>query len=236
MASPYDSTSLIRITLGVFVWPQTYLNTLYLLLAFPLGIAYFVVLVTGFSVGVGTLIIWVGVPILLLVFWISWALTWFERELAVRLLRQSIRARPSEDSIGRVDEAPHNLSLEEKIFIRVWRRLKSHLSKPTTWTGLFYLIAKFPIGIASFVITVVLISGSLGFITIPIHYRWSQTQIGSWHIDTFNEALILLPIGLVMLLITPHVINLTTYLIGHFARLMLGLGLTESSYTTEPRG
>ena len=236
MASPYDSTSLIRITLGVFVWPQTYLNTLYLLLAFPLGIAYFVVLVTGFSVGVGTLIIWVGVPILLLVFWISWALTWFERELAVRLLRQSIRARPSEDSIGRVDEAPHNLSLEEKIFIRVWRRLKSHLSKPTTWTGLFYLIAKFPIGIASFVITVVLISVSLGFITIPIHYRWSQTQVGPWHIDTFNEALILLPIGLVMLLITPHVINLTTYLIGHFARLMLGLGLTESSYTTEPRG
>ena len=45
---------------GVFVKPQTYLNILYLLLAFPLGIAYFVFLVTGFSLGISLLILWVG--------------------------------------------------------------------------------------------------------------------------------------------------------------------------------
>src|SRR5215469_12480079 len=41
---------------------QTYLNLLYLLAAFPLGILYFVVLITGLSFGIGTLIIWIGVP------------------------------------------------------------------------------------------------------------------------------------------------------------------------------
>ena len=43
---------------SVVVRPQTYLNIFYLLLSFPLGIAYFVFLVTGLSVGFGLLIIW----------------------------------------------------------------------------------------------------------------------------------------------------------------------------------
>jgi hypothetical protein len=34
------------------------------LLAFPLGVVYFVFLVTGFSLGIGTLIIWIGMIIL----------------------------------------------------------------------------------------------------------------------------------------------------------------------------
>ena len=33
----------------VFLKGQTYLNMLYLLLSFPLGIIYFVILITGFS-------------------------------------------------------------------------------------------------------------------------------------------------------------------------------------------
>jgi hypothetical protein len=50
---------------GVLRRSETYRNLGYDLLAFPLGIAYFVFLVTGLSVGVGLVIIWVGVPILL---------------------------------------------------------------------------------------------------------------------------------------------------------------------------
>ncbi len=52
---------------GVIAEPQSYINIFYLLLAFPLGIAYFVFLVTGISVGASLIIIWVGVPILALV-------------------------------------------------------------------------------------------------------------------------------------------------------------------------
>ena len=54
--------------------PQTYVNIGYVLLALPLGTAYFVFLATGMSVGLGTIVIWVGIPILLLVLAVSWAM------------------------------------------------------------------------------------------------------------------------------------------------------------------
>src|SRR5438309_5628057 len=50
---------------GVVILPQTYLNLTYLLLAFPLGTAYFILLVTGFSLGLGLMVTLVGVPVLL---------------------------------------------------------------------------------------------------------------------------------------------------------------------------
>jgi len=51
------SVSVVRVFFGVVADPQSYLNIFYLLLAFPLGIAYFVFLVTGISVGTGLIII-----------------------------------------------------------------------------------------------------------------------------------------------------------------------------------
>ena len=69
------------------VWePSTYLKILYLLLALPLGTFYFVFLVTGFALGVGLLIVWIGFPILLLVILAVYGLTGFERLLAIHLL------------------------------------------------------------------------------------------------------------------------------------------------------
>ena len=44
--------------------PQTWLNLLYLLAAFPLGLAYFVVLVVGLSVGAALAVV-IGLAILL---------------------------------------------------------------------------------------------------------------------------------------------------------------------------
>lgn len=37
---------------GVAVQGRTYLNMLYLLLSFPLGLSYFVILVTGLALGI----------------------------------------------------------------------------------------------------------------------------------------------------------------------------------------
>ena len=51
------SVSVVRVFFGVVADPQSYLNIFYLLLAFPLGIAYFVFLVTGISVGTGLIVI-----------------------------------------------------------------------------------------------------------------------------------------------------------------------------------
>jgi hypothetical protein len=50
---------------GVILRGQTYLNALYVFLAFPLGLFYFIFLVTGLSLGVGLAILWIGLIILL---------------------------------------------------------------------------------------------------------------------------------------------------------------------------
>ena len=52
---------LLDIIFGPATERQTYLNLLYLLLAFPLGIAYFVFLITGVSVGAGLLVVFINV-------------------------------------------------------------------------------------------------------------------------------------------------------------------------------
>jgi hypothetical protein len=53
---------------------QSYKNIGYLLCSFFLGLFYFVLLVPGICLGIGTLIIWLGVPILFAVMWL-----WFLR-------------------------------------------------------------------------------------------------------------------------------------------------------------
>src|SRR3954468_22489681 len=65
---------------------RSYRNLLYLLLAFPLGLTYFLFLVVGLSLGLGLTIIWVGLPVLLLVLLGSRALSALERQLAIGLL------------------------------------------------------------------------------------------------------------------------------------------------------
>ena len=74
---------------GVVAEPRSYLNIVYLLLAFPLGTFYFVFLVTGLSLGFGLIITLVGIPILLLVLSGSWVLCRFERQVAITLLNEA---------------------------------------------------------------------------------------------------------------------------------------------------
>ena len=78
---------------GVAVRPQTWLNLVYLLVAFPLGLTYFVVLVIGVSLGAALAVIVVGLGILLamLVAWRGMAA--IERGFARVLLGVQI-ARP----------------------------------------------------------------------------------------------------------------------------------------------
>lgn len=205
---------------GVIADPQSYLNIIYLLLGLPLGIAYFVFLVTGISVDFGLLVAWVGVPILVVVLFASWAMCQFERLLTMKLLREDIPplARKSQTEGGRPE-----LSTEERLFIGVWRRLKNHLSDRLTWTGILYLLLKFPTGIATFVIAVVLISVT-GFLLGAPAYYWVDDGIdfGIWQVDVLWEALVLTLAGIPAVFIALHLMNGTAFLSGKMARLMLG--------------
>lgn len=80
-----ETTDIVKKFFGVVTRERTYLNIIYLLLAFPLRTAYFVFLVTGLSLGL-SLPFWVGILILLFMIIAWWGLVVFERQLAIWLL------------------------------------------------------------------------------------------------------------------------------------------------------
>src|SRR5215467_13530080 len=126
---------------------QTYLNLLYLLVSFPLGICYIVFLFFGlFSLLNQTTVI-IGVPVLLLVIFIWWRLARFERNLAIRWLHVEISpmAPPRKEGLNR------------------WERFRLHLTNVVTWKSLAFLFLKFPLGIISFVVILYLFVLTLGF-------------------------------------------------------------------------
>ena len=193
--------------IGVIAEPQSYINIFNLLLGLPLGIAYFVFLVTRISVGASLIIIWVGVPILVLVVAGSWAMCEFERILAVKLLKEDIPRTISERSTVTVDES---LSSVERLFVGAWRRLKAHLSDRLTWTGMLYLLRRFPVGIASFVVAVTLVSATVSLLGAPFYYWVGEgVGLGNWRVDVLWEALLLALAGIPTVFVALHLMNVT---------------------------
>jgi hypothetical protein len=190
---------------GVVADPQSYLNILYLLLAFPLGTIYFIFLITGLSVGFGLLITLIGIPILLLVIGGSWALCSFERGLTNALLKEKI------------------LSFSEQLTSQgLWNRFKANITDRVTWTGMLYLLLKFPIGIATFTIVVTLISVTLGSLFAPA-YAWTSDPLvwGGLEFDPFRWSWIGTLIGIPLIFISLHLMNGTALISGRIARVLL---------------
>lgn len=72
---------------------QFFPNLVYLLLALPLGILYFVILVTGYALGAGLTIALVGVPILVTMIFVTYLLGDLDRAMTSKLLGVKI-AKP----------------------------------------------------------------------------------------------------------------------------------------------
>lgn len=125
---------------NVVLKQQSYTNMLYLLLSFFLGLCYFTVLVAGICLGIGTLIIWLGVPILFGMVLLWWQLAAFERVLAMKMLH--VRIAP--------------MSLDEPRSAGLWQGFQARLGNPMTWKVLAYLLLKFPLGLCCFVFALVL--------------------------------------------------------------------------------
>jgi hypothetical protein len=191
---------------GVMTRWETYLNTLFLFLAFPLGITYFVLLVVGFSLGLSLIIIWVGLLILAILFPVIWALIAFERLQAIKLLK--------------IDIAPMSNPPEQELGL--WQRTKDFFTNPVTWKGLIYLFLKFPIGIAEFVIFTTGLALVFAMVFAPLAYPWATINFGFWVVDSFAEALGVTVIGLLILPAVFHVFNFVAQLNGKLAKLMLG--------------
>lgn len=200
---------------GVPFRKQTYLNMLYLFLAFPLGIFYFVFLVTGISLGLPLIILWIGIPILLGVFVAWYALCRMERNMAIQMLGEEILPMTNQDLSGK--------SLLQKLGIMA--------ANPVTWKGLLFLMAKLPMGIISFTLLTVGSSLSVALLATPFYYQifhptmdltLGQTGMNAiFEISTLEGALILCLVGILVTILSMHIFNGFAWISGKFARIML---------------
>ena len=185
---------------------QTYRNLVYLALSFPLGIVEFTFLVTGLALGLGLLITWFGLAVLLATLGGALLLARLERRLAARLLGAEIPA--AAPVAGGATGIPG--------------RLLAHLSRRTTWTSLGYLAAKLPLATASFVLAATALTLSLGLLVAPFTYGYDDAVVLlGWDVDTLPEALTSAAAGITALLLATHLVNALAALWARLGRALL---------------
>jgi DNA-binding CsgD family transcriptional regulator len=210
LAYPADRSLLRRLLLPM-VSPRAYLRATHLALMFPLGLAYFVFFVTAFAFGGALIWTFVGPPVLLLALFVSLYIGDLEAWKVNLATGEGIHRPP------KVLEGA--LTLRDKVWTRV--------IDPSTWTGVLYEVAQFPIGIAAFILVVVGFSVSGSFIGAPV-IAWLEDEavtldlFGGITIDGPLEALVLVPFGLVSWCVTMHAVTLFSSLHAFWARFMLG--------------
>jgi len=127
----------------------------FLLLSLPFGLLYFIATITLLSLGLGTLVIWIGLPIILLTMIMIHGFALLERSMAHSLLGIAFpaqRVQPGYES-------------------SLWRRFTRFLQDPLTWTGMIYmLLIKLPLGIISFTLVLVLPLVSAALALLPLIY------------------------------------------------------------------
>jgi Putative sensor len=171
-----------RVALRPLITARGWTSLTHHLLGLPLGTAYFIWLVTGLSTGIGLVITIVGIPLLTLVLAATRPLLMFERGLANALLGTNLPP---------VAVAPR----AEGWFAR----LKAYWTDGTTWRGVGYLLARFPIGIATFTIAVTAYSVALWCLAAPLLAPLEAMDLGFWEPDTVLEGLLFVPFGVVAL-------------------------------------
>ena len=186
---------------------RTYTNLLYLALSFPLGLFYFIFLTVGLTTGFGLTIIWIGLPILAVVFAASFGMAALERRLAIHLLGAKVPPM-----------APQRTGAPEGL----WKTVQEFLANPVTWKGMAFLFLKFPFGVFTFTLTVALTSLSLALLAAPVVYPWTDMFVGFWVVDTLGEALLVSAFGVVTLLISLNLFNVLAIAWREVAEAMLG--------------
>ena len=203
-----------RRVLAPLLDPRTLTATIYLLVSMFIGLTWHLVLAVGLSVGVATLIIWVGIFVLALTL-LAWrGGAWLERRWLRLMLGVQIpdpyRPLPSGS---------------------LWRRARVLASDPATWKDLAYLVLLFPLGLVWLVVTTTLWTFALGLLTAPVWY-WIPNDGGAAALvngdrrylvlDTLPEALLAGVVGAALVVAAAWAVKGMAIAHGAVAQALLG--------------
>lgn len=213
----------------------------FLFLSFPLGLLYFLVVIIGFSVGVGTLVVWVGLPILFITLILVRGMAEVERRMIGGLLGMPLSYQFSKRAEG------------NRGFLR---HLGDLLVDSYTWTSIVSMLLKFPLGILSFTLVLVLPLLSASLTLMPLVYIINlfvnsilltngiaaHSMIipgfievyGSFDFVAFARSFFTVPVGIVTWLVSRPLLTGLAWVSGEIGRALLGPGLAYS-VTVQPQ-
>lgn len=221
---------------------------LYTILSFILGLLYFIIVVVGLSVGIGTSVIGLGLLILLITIGVINGIATIERSIVYGLLGVAIPSpRPNTDE-----------------HVSLWKRSAASLRDPLTWKSLLYIFLKLPLSICSFGIMVSFVATSVALLLAPvgylittyvlmrngIHLTPDQYVIAGIHVGVNNPLNVVITgaydsvmfvrsfawtiIGIFFSILTRYVLRGLGWIAAELARVMLGpIPIFAENYQSE---
>lgn len=215
---------------------RTYGTLVYLALAFPLGLVYFVGTTVGLSVGLGLSVLVVGLPVVAATLGGVAVVAAGERLLAHHLLGADVT-----DQEWQVTQVTGP-----------WDRTVAFLTDVAVWGALVFVLSKLLVGVAAFTLLTVVFTVSLSLLAAPLYYDapgvsagvslpepttrelsvvvpWEQFEVGlsfvvrltSWTVTTLPEAVAVSVLGAAVLLAGLNVLNGVGWLCARWAELTL---------------
>jgi signal transduction histidine kinase len=193
---------------------QLGIDSAYSLTGFPIAIVGFVLLVTGFSVGLGMVVLVIGIPILIGTVYAARGLADLERLRIPAVLRRP-RVRPA------YPKAPPGAG--------IWRRLLQPLGQSQSWLDLLHGVFGLPLAMLAFSVTLAWWASALGGVFYWA-YDWALPRSDSDQQlhellgladTTQNRILFNTAIGIFFLLTLPLVTRGVAVLSAGFSRGLL---------------
>jgi len=216
---------------------RTYGILLYHLLAFPLGLGYFLFLSISLPLSAFSSVILIGIPGLLVVLFFSVGLIMFERRLTQTLL--GVRLHPPNWTFHSKNGLPS--------------KIKHLVLDPALWLGIVFLASKLIVGLISLSVLALTVIPAIALLVTPLYYQtpgirvglflpetisqelslyipWDELlvgvsyviQVSSWQVNSIWDAIFVSVIGLVLLAISLAILNVIGWAFGQYSRYMLG--------------
>jgi hypothetical protein len=214
LTHPHQPTPLRRF-LGVVIDPQSYRNIGYLLLGLLLGTVWFTVLISAVAIGISLLVVaLLGIPILIGLWYATRVFANVERSTANVLLGQRLAHHPLATNHGG----------------NLWIRLRSMTGDRDRWRELSFLLLRFPVGVATFTVATTALAMPAMVAYAPIAARSGDAEpFGDWALSSTMQdvasspwAWILVPLGVLLLVGSFHLLNALAKASGRWAAAWLG--------------
>ncbi|HEX2304442.1 MAG TPA: sensor domain-containing protein [Gaiella sp.] len=195
----------MRGLLTPFARAETYRRLAFAVSALPLGVVALVLLFAGWGVTVGLAITPLVVPLFIGLRFAVRQLAQVEAFLVRELLGAGV-SLPSQAGSG-----------------GFWSRLQHAFTDGAFWKQQGYLLLRVVLGWPLAILQLALLTTALWAIALPITYRWQDdADVVGRNIDSLPEALAFVPAGLLVLLVTAHLVRPLSVIWAPIASRLLG--------------